>query len=108
MTPSTVSISDARKQLAGIIGRMSQAPVYLTRHGKKVAALIGAEELDRLLELAKGMEDLQAAERAGAESHGQRRGDVSSAELIARRVSLPTVDVNEFRAQIDAVLDATI
>lgn len=108
MASDAVSITDARKQLAGIIGRMSEAPVYLTRHGKKVAAIIGAEELDRLLELVEDMEDIRAAEQASAELHSLRRGALSPSELIARRVSLPTVDVSAFRADVDAVLDATI
>lgn len=43
-----------------------------------------------------------------AELRPLRRGTSSSADLIARRVSLPKVDVVAFRADIDAVLDATI
>jgi len=43
-----------------------------------------------------------------AELRPLRRSAVSSAELIARRVSLPPVDVTAFRADIDSVLDASL
>lgn len=43
-----------------------------------------------------------------AEIRPLRRASVSSADLIARRASLPVVDVDKFRADVDAVLDATV
>jgi len=43
-----------------------------------------------------------------AELRPLRRVAVSSAELIARRASLPAVDVARFRADIDDVLDSSV
>ncbi len=43
-----------------------------------------------------------------AEIRPLRRGAVSPAELIARRRSLPDLDFDAFRRDIDSVLDATI
>lgn len=43
-----------------------------------------------------------------AELRPLRRGTISSVDLIARRATLPAVDVNAFRADVDSVLDATI
>jgi prevent-host-death family protein len=65
----TLSISAAREQLALVIDRVrsEHLPVYLTRHGHRVAAIIDADELERLLELAEDMEDIRAAEEAEAE-----------------------------------------
>lgn len=66
---SDVSTSDARNNFADIIARVQKhpAPVYLTRHGKRIAAVIAADEMDRLLELAEDMEDIRAANEARLE-----------------------------------------
>jgi len=64
-----VAVSDARQQLAAIIdrARADHAPVYLARRGQRVAAVIDAEDLERILELAEDMADIRAAEAARAE-----------------------------------------
>ena len=68
-TASDVAVSDARQQLAAIIdrARAEHAPVYLARRGRRVAAVIDADDLERLLELAEDMCDVRAAEAARAE-----------------------------------------
>ena len=43
-----------------------------------------------------------------AEIRPLRKGTVSSADLIARRASLPVIDVDTFRSDVDSVLDATV
>jgi prevent-host-death family protein len=43
-----------------------------------------------------------------AELRPLRRSAVSSAELVARRASLPPVGVTKLRADIDSVLDASL
>lgn len=43
-----------------------------------------------------------------AELRPLRRGSVSSAELIARRASLPVLDVEQFTADVDSVLDSSL
>jgi len=70
MAPATtLSVSEARRQLAAIIDRVAaeNAPIYLERRGRRVAAVIDAGELDRLLELAEDMADIRAAEEAREE-----------------------------------------
>ena len=64
-----LSIVDARKHLATIIDqvRTEHVPIYLTRRGHRVAALIDAGDLDRILALAEDMADIRAAEKARAE-----------------------------------------
>ncbi len=66
---SALSISVARSQLATIIdrARADHQPVYLARHGRRIAAVIDADDLDRILELAQDMADIRAAEAARAE-----------------------------------------
>lgn len=41
--------------------------MYLARRGRRVAAVIDADDLDRMLELADDMADIRAAEAARAE-----------------------------------------
>ncbi len=67
--PGALSITDARMQLAAIIdrARTDHQPVYVTRHGRRIAAVIDADDLDRILELAEDMADIRAAEQARAE-----------------------------------------
>ena len=64
-----VNVSEARSQLAAIIDRAhtEHRPVYLARRGRAVAAVIDADDLDRILELAEDMADIRAAEAARAE-----------------------------------------
>ena len=66
------AVSDARDHLSEVIdeARVGREPVYLQRHGKRVAAVIGAEELDRLIEHAEDAIDIAAA-RASAEEDGE-------------------------------------
>ena len=41
--------------------------MFLSRRGRRVAAVIDADDLDRLLELAEDMADIRAADEARAE-----------------------------------------
>lgn len=66
---AVLSVSEARQQLASIIDqvRSEHAPVYLSRRGRRVAAVIDADDLDQILELAEDMADVRAAAAARAE-----------------------------------------
>jgi prevent-host-death family protein len=66
---AALSISDARTQLAAIIdrARADHQPIYVARRGRRVAAVIDADDLDRIIELAEDMADIRAAEQARAE-----------------------------------------
>ena len=66
-----VTVSEARRELASIIDRVrdEHAPIYLARRGRRVAAVIDADDLDQILELAEDMADIRAAEAARAEIH---------------------------------------
>jgi prevent-host-death family protein len=65
----TVTVSEARGRLAAMIdrARAEHEPIYLASRGRRVAALIDADDLDELLELAEDMADIRAAEAARAE-----------------------------------------
>ena len=66
---AAVSVSEARQQLAEIIdrARAEHTPIYLARRGRRVAAVIDADDLDAIVELAEGMADIRGAEAARAE-----------------------------------------
>jgi prevent-host-death family protein len=66
---SDISVSDARARLADVVdtARVEHDPVYLTRRGQRVAAVIDAEDLDRLIAAAEDLADIEAAAAARAE-----------------------------------------
>jgi prevent-host-death family protein len=68
-TADSLSVSDARDQLASIINRArsNHEPVFLSRRGRRVAAVIDADDLERLIELAEDMTDIRAAEESREE-----------------------------------------
>ena len=69
---SEVTVTEARQRLADVIdeARRLHEPVYLHRRGKRLAAVIDAEDLDRLIELAEDTVDIAEA-RAALEEEGE-------------------------------------
>lgn len=66
---SEITVSEARARLADVVDatRVGHDPVYLTRRGRRVAAVIDAEDLDRLISAAENLADIEAAAVARAE-----------------------------------------
>ena len=66
---SDLTVSDARARLADVVdaARVGHDPVYLTRRGHRVAAVIDADDLDRLIAAAEDLADIKAARAARAE-----------------------------------------
>lgn len=64
-----MTVSDARARLADVVdaARVAHSPVYLTRRGHRVAAVIDADDLDRLIAAAEDLADLETAAAARAE-----------------------------------------
>lgn len=64
-----LTVSDARARLADVVdaARVRHDPIYLTRRGQRVAAVIDAEDLDRLISAAEELADIEAAREARAE-----------------------------------------
>ncbi len=61
-----LTISEARRNLAKVIddARSTHEPVYVSRRGKRVVAVVDADDLDHLQALAEDMADILAAEQA--------------------------------------------
>ena len=66
-TTEPLTVSDARSQLAAIIdlARAEHEPIYLTRRGRRVAAVIDAEDLDEILARLLAL-NLERAKTGGA------------------------------------------
>ncbi len=64
-----MTVTDARARLADVVdaARVEHEPVYLTRRGRRLAAIIDAEDLDRLIEAAEDLADIEAVRAARAE-----------------------------------------
>ena len=64
-----MTVTEARARLADVVdeARVAHDPVFLTRRGRQVAAVIDAEDLHRLINAAEDLADIQAARDARAE-----------------------------------------
>lgn len=64
-----MTVSEARSRLADVIDetRAEHEPVFLTCRGRRVAAVIDADQLEHLLAAAEDLADLRAAAEAHAE-----------------------------------------
>jgi antitoxin Phd len=69
---SEMPLTEARARLADVVdaARVDHDPVFLTRRGRRVAAVIAAEDLDRLIEAAEDLADIRAAQQARDEIAG--------------------------------------
>jgi prevent-host-death family protein len=76
-----LTLTNARAHLADVVdeARTTHEPVYLSRRGKRVAAVIGIDDLARLTELAEDAEDIRAA----AASRADQGPNISLEELRA-------------------------
>ena len=65
-------MTEARARLADVVdeARVEHDPVFLTRRGRRVAAVIDADDLQRLLDAAEDLADITAAAAARAELDG--------------------------------------
>lgn len=77
--------ADALSQLAAAIdkARSNHEPVYLRRDGHRIAALIDADDLAKLIEAAEDLSDLKAVAAARAEMAETGQPAVSLATLQA-------------------------
>lgn len=56
--------SDAREHFSQALATAIREPVFITRHGKRVAALVTAEFCERALDALEDAEDIAAAHAA--------------------------------------------
>lgn len=80
-----LTVAAARARLADVVDEVRERhrPVFLTRRGRRVAAVIDAEDLERLTQAAEDLADIEAARAARAEvaEHGTIPWDEVKADL---------------------------
>ncbi|MCT1802811.1 prevent-host-death protein [Kocuria sp. WRN011] len=66
---SDMTVSDARARLADVVdtARVGHKPVFLTRRGHRIAAVVDAGDLEKLMSAAEDLADIQAAQAARKE-----------------------------------------
>jgi antitoxin Phd len=64
---TTISVSEARENLAGIIDAAQTGPVVLERYGRPAAILVSPERYEQLLDAVEESEDVAAFDAAMAE-----------------------------------------
>lgn len=71
-------MSDARSRLADVVdqARVEHEPVFLTRRGRRVAAVIDADQLEGLIEAAEDLDDLRAVAEARADMAATGQGPI--------------------------------
>lgn len=67
-----LSLSEARARLADVVdtARVDHDPVWLTRRGRRVAAVVDADDLARLHQAAEDLADITGAAEARRELAG--------------------------------------
>ena len=100
-----LTVAAARARLADVVDEVRERhrPVFLTRRGRRVAAVIDAEDLDRLLGAAEDLADIEAARAARAEvsAQGSIPWDRVKADLglIGHRIALGPAAARRLRAR---------
>lgn len=61
-----MSLSETRARLPYVVDlvRLEHQPIFITRHGHRVAAVVAAEDLERLVSAAEDLADLREAQEA--------------------------------------------
>jgi antitoxin Phd len=73
--------TDAREHFSEALAAAATHPVFITRHGKRVAALVTPDFYDRAIEALEDAEDVAAARAARAEDGDSIPWDVVKADL---------------------------
>ncbi|MGH9303842.1 MAG: type II toxin-antitoxin system Phd/YefM family antitoxin [Acidimicrobiales bacterium] len=83
--PPALTVTEARQQLAAVIDRArdEHTPIYLARRGRRVAAVIDADDLDGILAMAEDMADIRAAAAARAEMEATGEAPIPWEEVKA-------------------------
>ena len=109
---SEMTVTDARARLADVVdsARVRHDPVYLTRRGRRVAAVIDADDLDRLIEAAEDLADIEAARAAreeidvdGAIPWEQVKADLGMAMGTGTDVAMESADIVLVHADLESV-----
>ena len=76
-----MTATDAREHFSEALAASATEPVFITRHGKRVAALVTPEFYDRAIEALEDAEDIAAARAARDEPGESIPWEVVKADL---------------------------
>lgn len=76
-----MTASDAREHFSQALSASGREPVFITRHGKRVAALVTPEFYERAVEALEDAEDIAAARASLAEDGASIPWEVVKADL---------------------------
>ena len=76
-----MSATDARERFSDALSTAAREPVFITRHGKRVAALVTADFYERAAEALEDAADVAAAQAALDEDGDNVPWEVVKAEL---------------------------
>ncbi|MGH3473908.1 MAG: type II toxin-antitoxin system prevent-host-death family antitoxin [Aeromicrobium sp.] len=62
-----MSVAQARQHFSDLLDRAATSPVYISRRGKRVVAVVDVMTFERMVEFVEDMEDVKAAEEAREE-----------------------------------------
>jgi len=78
---SEITATDAREHFSDALAAANREPVFITRHGRRIAALVTAEFYERAVEALEDAEDLAAAHTSLEEDGESIPWEVVKAEL---------------------------
>ncbi|HEX3900981.1 MAG TPA: type II toxin-antitoxin system Phd/YefM family antitoxin [Mycobacteriales bacterium] len=61
---SEITASDAREHFADALAAVGREPVFITKHGKRVATLVTSDFYERAIEALEDADDIAAAHAA--------------------------------------------
>jgi len=64
---SELPVSQARERFAEVLEQARREPVYLTRHGRRLAVVVDAEEYDQMVAVLEDAEDQRLVDESLAE-----------------------------------------
>ena len=75
--PPVYNVSEARSNISELLDQAEQGEVFISRHGKPVAALISAARYEELIETLEGLEEALLTERAEARLKRAQAGEAT-------------------------------
>lgn len=78
-----VTVAHARQHFSDLLDRAAIDPVFISRRGKRVAAMVDVATFERLVELAEDMEDVRSAQEARDEMRRTAAEPIPWAEVKA-------------------------
>lgn len=84
----TMTITNARQGFLDLPEKVQEEPVFVTKHGRPVMAVLSVEQFEGMLETIEILEDQPFVKRLQKSIEQARRGQTVSLEEAATRLGL--------------------